>query len=120
MITKKQKRVIELLFEGNLDQIEISEQLGIHPTTISRWKRNPDFVEAMRVFTESVIAKSTPKAMSTMVKLLDARSELVRYNAAKDLLDRAGFMPTVKQDIRANVGPVQITDDVPIGSDDDG
>lgn len=118
MITKKQKMVIELLFEGELSQLEISEQLKVHPTTISRWKREPEFVEAMRSFTDSVIAKSTPKAMSTMVKLLDARSELVRYNASKDLLDRAGFMPTIKQDINTNVGSVQIMDDVPAGSDD--
>lgn len=116
MITKKQKRAIELMFEGNLSQLVISEQLKIHPTTLSRWKRNPDFIEAMRVFTDSVISRSTPKAMATMLKLLDARSELVRFNASKDLLDRAGFMPTVKQDVNATVNPVQINDNVPDGA----
>lgn len=120
MITKKQKRAIELMFEGNLSQLAISEQLKIHPTTLSRWKRDQDFIEAMRVFTDSVISRSTPKAMATMLKLLDARSELVRFNASKDLLDRAGFMPTVKQDLTATINPVQITDNVPAGSDDDG
>lgn len=120
MITKKQKRAIELMFEGSLSQLAISEQLKIHPTTLSRWKRDPDFIEAMRVFTDLVISRSTPKAMSTMVRLLSAKSELVRYNAAKDLLDRAGFMPTVKQDVTATIGPVQISDDIPAGSDEDG
>lgn len=118
MIAKKQKRAIELMFEGNLSQVQISEELKIHPTTLSRWKRDDEFVEAMRTFTDGVIARSTPKAMSTMVHLLSAKSELVRYNAAKDLLDRAGFMPTIKQDVNANVGPVQITDDVPAGGGD--
>ncbi|WP_211089723.1 hypothetical protein [Levilactobacillus tujiorum] len=70
----------------------------------------------MRTFTDGVIARSTPNVMSTMVHLLSAKSELVRYNAAKDLLDRAGFMPTIKQDVNANVGPVRITDDVPAGA----
>ncbi len=120
MITKKQKRAIELMFEGNLSQTQISTELKIHPTTLSRWKRDEAFVEAMRTFTDGVIARSTPKAMSTMVHLLSAKSELVRYNAAKDLLDRAGFMPTVKQDVTATVGPVQIADDIPTGSDEDG
>ncbi|KRM40678.1 hypothetical protein FD47_GL002698 [Lentilactobacillus parafarraginis DSM 18390 = JCM 14109] len=55
-----------------------------------------------------------------MLKLLNARSELVRYNAAKDLLDRAGFIPTQKHDINANVNPIQILDDVPPESDRDG
>lgn len=120
MITKKQKRAIELMFEGNLSQTQISAELKIHPTTLSRWKRDEEFVEAMRVFTDGVIARSTPRAMSTMVHLLNAKSELVRYNAAKDLLDRAGFMPTIKQDIKADVGPVNINDNVPDGSDGSG
>lgn len=54
------------MFKGNLSQNEISTQLKIHPTTLSRWKRDKGFIEAM-------------------LKLLNARSELVRYNAAKKL-----------------------------------
>jgi len=118
MITKKQKRAIELMFEGSLSQLAISEQLKIHPTTLSRWKRDPDFIEAMRVFTDSVISRSAPKAMATMLKLLDARSELVRFNAAKDLLDRAGFVPTQKHDVTGDLQPI-INVDIP-RSDADG
>lgn len=113
MITKKQQKAIELMFEGNLSQTNISAQLKIHPTTLSRWKREPDFIDAMKAYTDETISRSTPQAMRTMVHLLGAKSELVRFNAAKDLLDRAGFMPTIRQDINANVGPVQIIDDVP-------
>ncbi|WP_461243742.1 phBC6A51 family helix-turn-helix protein [Secundilactobacillus muriivasis] len=121
MITKKQQKAIELMFEGNLSQTNISAQLKIHPTTLSRWKREPDFIDAMKAYTDETISRSTPQAMRTMVHLLDAKSELVRFNAAKDLLDRAGFMPTIRQDINANVGPVQIIDDVPDkAGDDDG
>lgn len=120
MITKNQQKAIELMFEGNLSQKEISAQLKIHPTTLSRWKRDKGFIEAMRLYTNETISRSTPKAMSTMLKLLNARSELVRYNAAKDLLDRAGFIPTQKHDINANVNPIQILDDVPPESDSDG
>ncbi|WP_149315838.1 phBC6A51 family helix-turn-helix protein [Lentilactobacillus buchneri] len=120
MITKNQQRAIELMFEGNLSQNEISAQIKIHPTTLSRWKRDKDFIEAMRKYTDETIARSTPKAMSTMLKLLNARSELVRYNAAKDLLDRAGFIPTQKQEVNASINPIQIVDDVPAKSDSDG
>ena len=118
MITKKQQTAIELLFEGNLTQNEISQQIKIHPVTLSKWKKDPDFIDAMRKFTDNTISRSTPKAMNTMLKLLDARSELVRFNAAKDLLDRAGFMPTVKHDVNASVEPVKIIDDVPNTSDE--
>lgn len=119
MITKKQQKAIELMFEGNLSQTDISAALKVHPTTLSRWKKEPEFVEAMRKYTNDTISRSTPKAMGTMLKLLNARSELVRYNAAKDLLDRAGFIPTQKHDITGNIKPV-INIDIPKDSDSDG
>ncbi|WP_225420423.1 phBC6A51 family helix-turn-helix protein [Lapidilactobacillus bayanensis] len=111
MITKKQNKAIELMFEGNLSQKAISKELGIHETTLSRWKNDKDFIKAMSEYTEATIAKSTPKALSTMIGLLKAKSELVRFNAAKDLLDRAGFAPNDRVDL--NVESVTFVDDVP-------
>lgn len=114
MITKKQQKAIELMFEGNLSQKQISEIVKVHETTLSRWKHEDSFIEATKEYTKKVISQSTSKAMSTMVNLLNAKSELVRFNAAKDLLDRAGFAPT--DNVNVNSGDIKIT----IGSDDDG
>lgn len=120
MITKKQQKAIELMFEGNLSQIEISSQLNINSVTLSRWKQKPEFIEAMKDYTDKKISRATPKALSTMLHLLNAKSELVRFNAAKDLLDRAGFIPTQKHDVNTNIAPVTIIDDIPKEDDADG
>lgn len=120
MITKKQQKAIELMFEGNLSQIEISQQLNINSVTLSRWKQKPEFIEAMKDYTDKKISRTVPKALSTMVHLLNARSELVRFNAAKDLLDRAGFIPTQKHDIKGDITVPQILDDIPNKGDADG
>lgn len=112
MITKKQQKAIELMFEGNLSQKQISEIVKVHETTLSRWKHEDAFIEATKEYTKKVISQSTSKAMSTMVNLLNAKSELVRFNAAKDLLDRAGFAPT--DNVNVNSGDIKIT----IGGDD--
>jgi len=113
LITKKQQKAIELMFEGNLSQKQISEIVKVHETTLSRWKHEDSFIEATKEYTKKVISQSTSKAMSTMVNLLNAKSELVRFNAAKDLLDRAGFAPTDNVNVNANINPVQIVDDIP-------
>ena len=46
-----------------------------------------------------------------MDKLLDAKSELVRYNAASDILDRTGHKPTDK--VEAEVITPTFINDVP-------
>lgn len=48
-----------------------------------------------------------------MLHLLNARSELVRFNAAKDLLNRAWLIPTQKNDIKSDITVLQILDDIP-------
>ena len=46
-----------------------------------------------------------------MEQLLTAKSELVRFNAASDILDRTGHKPTEKQEV-AHEGLVQLVDDI--------
>ena len=41
--------------------------------------------------------------MSTLVELLDCDDPNARYKAAKDILDRAGFKPTDKLEVTAEV-----------------
>ena len=53
-----------------------------------------------------------------MEKLLNARSELVRFNAAKDILDRTGHKPVDKQQVEITEAP-KFIDDIS-GDFDDG
>lgn len=107
MLTAKQKKCLELLVNGEMSQKEIAEQIKVSEQTICNWKKNSEFVaeyeDLMRVCIQSFAAK----AFQTHKKLLSAKSEMVRYMTAKDILDRAGFKPTEKVDVKGAI-PVVI------------
>ena len=46
-----------------------------------------------------------------MINLLDAKSELVRYQASKDILDRTGYTPVERQQIETTA-TVHFDDDI--------
>lgn len=108
MVSKKQLQCIELMFDGELSQKQISNKLNVHETTISRWKKNGDFREAIQEYVNHQINDTALMALNTLKKLLKAKSELVRYNAAKDILDRAGFAPTNKHELNGATINVEI------------
>lgn len=115
MLNNNQLKVIELMYETKMTREEIANKVGVGTRTISRWKNeNEEFQEAMNNYAHKSIVNAVPKALGTMIRLLNARSELVRFNAAKDLLDRAGFAPTDKVDLGGN------DINIKIGGTDDG
>ncbi|MCH1594340.1 DNA-binding protein, partial [Staphylococcus epidermidis] len=57
------------------------------------------------------LSEKTPQALLTMTSLLNARSELVRFQAAKDILDRSGYTPVDKQQIETTA-MVHFDDDI--------
>lgn len=102
MLSAKKKKAIELMFQTKFSQKEIADEVGVHESTLSKWKHDDDYKEYTDKFARETIAQTAGKALGTMVRLLDAKSELVRFNAAKDLLDRAGFAPSEKVDLNGN------------------
>lgn len=114
MINNKQKRAVELLFEGNMTQKEIAAELNVSQQTMIKWKKQDKFKAAMEEYERERLKGLAPLAIKTMKSLLTAKSEFVRFQAANDILDRTGHKPTDKQDI--NVSLPQFVEDVP---DDD-
>ena len=110
MLNPKQKKCIELMVEGTLTQKQIAEKLNVTENTISNWKKNGEFMGEYNTTLKSNINQVAAKAFSTQMKLLSARSEMVRHMVAKDILDRAGFKATEKIDL--NVEPVVIVNDL--------
>lgn len=102
LLSAKKKKAIELMFQTKFSQKEIADEVGVHESTLSKWKHDDDYKEYTDKFARETIAQTAGKALGTMVRLLDAKSELVRFNAAKDLLDRAGFAPSEKVDLNGN------------------
>ena len=114
LLTSKQNKAIALMVEKNLNQNEIAKELNVARQTISNWKRNTEFQEELLNAERNLLKGLTGKAIKTMEDLLTAKSELVRYNAASDILDRTGHKPTDK--VEAEVTTPTFINDVP---DDD-
>ena len=114
---KKSSRndVIRLMATTNMTQAGIAKETGVSERTISRWKNeDEEFLTLLNDTTTKAISSAAGKAFGTMVDLLDAKSELVRYNAAKDLLDRGGFAPTNKVDLNSTDIVIKVGDDYDI------
>jgi len=110
VLNGKQLKAARMLAEGDKTQKEIAEELKITPQTMVRWKQLPEFKEKVAEFLDELLddqkkelKRLSKKATRTMEKLLDARSEMVRYHAAKDILDRVGLKPEEQAVNNANI-----------------
>ncbi|MDU4332435.1 phBC6A51 family helix-turn-helix protein [Staphylococcus epidermidis] len=110
-LTKKQQEYIRLKNETDLAEGEIADEIDVNRSTISRWKHNDKFREGFKGYQAEHLSKQVPKALQTMINLLDAKSELVRYQASKDILDRTGYTPVERQQIETTA-TVQFNDDI--------
>lgn len=110
-LTKKQQEYIRLKNETDLAEGEIAVEIDVNRSTISRWKHNNKFREGFKGYQAEHLSKQVPKALQTMINLLDAKSELVRYQASKDILDRTGYTPVERQQIETTA-TVQFNDDI--------
>lgn len=103
MASKKMQKAVILMVTTNLNQREIAKKLGVNETTVSKWKRSKEFDELYNEKQNEYLKDLSAPALRTMKDLLNARSELVRFNAAKDILDRTGFKPADKIDMESDL-----------------
>jgi predicted DNA-binding protein YlxM (UPF0122 family) len=102
MLKPKQKKCIELMLQGDLQQKQIAALIKVTEQTICNWKRDvPEFMQEYNRLLKQSIQSVASKAFRTQTKLLDAKSEMVRYMVSKDILDRAGFKATDKVEYSA-------------------
>lgn len=94
MLRGKQKRCLELMLSGEMTQKQISEKIGVTEQTITNWKKQEEFCKEYNSALKRNINLHAAAAFKTEVDLLKkADSDAVKLNAAKDILDRAGFKP---------------------------
>lgn len=103
MLSKKQIKCLGLLVSAEMTQKQIAAEIKVSEQTICAWKKDAEFIEGYNNLMRSTVRSVSAKALKTLVSLLDAESEQVRLNAAKDILDRAGFKPEEKVEINGNV-----------------
>ncbi|MCC8990475.1 phBC6A51 family helix-turn-helix protein [Staphylococcus warneri] len=101
-LSEKQQEYIRLKNETKKTDKQIAKEISIDTTTISRWKRKEDFRVGLRGYQSEYLANTVPKAIQTMIDLLGAKSELVRFQASKDILDRTGYNPVDKQEVESS------------------
>ncbi|WP_432368700.1 phBC6A51 family helix-turn-helix protein [Staphylococcus chromogenes] len=107
----KQMKAIMLTIEGGLTQKQIAEKLKVTEQTLINWKKKQEYKDELLNAEREMMKGLAVKAIKTMEELLTAKSELVRYNAASDILDRTGHKPTDK--VEAEVVTPTIINDVP-------
>lgn len=95
---------------GDRTQKQIAELLNVSEASICNWKKNNDFMAEYTSSLQYSMKDVAAKAFHTEIKLLSARSEMVRLMTAKDILDRAGFKPDDK--LNLNIEPVMIVNDL--------
>lgn len=99
-LTGKQLQAIELMISTNMTQIEIAKAIGMCDETVHRWTKNELFQAKLEEENRKRFKKLAVEAQREMQRLaLKGKSEQVRFQACKDILDRAGYKPKDEIDL---------------------
>ncbi|RXK19084.1 DNA-binding protein [Macrococcus sp. DPC7161] len=98
-LNPKQQECIRLLVGEGLYKKDIAKKIKVSAQTISTWEKDEKFKSGKAGYNAHYLSNAVPEALRTMRDLLRAKSELVRFQAAKDILDRTGYVPVDKQEI---------------------
>lgn len=96
-LTPAKIRMIMLYLTGQYTQKKIAEIVGVSNTTVREWLLDPSVQAVVKEIQSREFVKINNdlnalknKAVSTLYELLDSTMDTVRYQAAKDILDRGG------------------------------
>lgn len=103
-ITKiKYDKAVELLAEGILNQTEIAQEVKIARNTVAKIKNDPQTAKIIQDSANEDIKLAAKRAAETLIKLLNANSEMVRLEAAKRILELCGIQVIDKVDLDSNI-----------------
>lgn len=93
-------RMILLYLSGHYTQTKIAKIIGVSDNTIRTWLLDDSVQTVMRelqakefAVVEASLKAMRYKALNTMDELMDSTMDNVRFQAAKDVLDRGGHKP---------------------------
>lgn len=92
-MTGKKEKAMEMLVSGDLKLGEIAERLKISEKTLYNWRQDEEFDRELRRRLNIKMGTLAASALKTQSSLLKAESDMVKHLAAKDILNRAGFVP---------------------------
>ena len=92
-LDKKRKKAVVMQFEGAYTDEEIAKNVGRTRSTITLWKKEQWFKKAFNAYANKLIKnKYRSKAMNTVFELLNAKSEMVRLQAASTIFKLSGML----------------------------
>lgn len=66
--TAKQTKGLELLAIGQKNHGEIAKEIGVSPSTISKWKKDPQFIEDVIIRAREILKQSMPDVYAILAK----------------------------------------------------
>lgn len=92
MLTTNQEKAVVMLFDGKTVKT-IAKKLKVTERTVYNWKKDKEVIAALRKLSDDFLGIEVSRLLKNQIKLATkAKSEMVRFYATKDLLDRADFM----------------------------
>ena len=93
-LTKAQQTLVRLDFEGGHSNKEIAPKIGLkNETTVSHWRKRPWYEPAFNAYASKAIkGKYKSLALRTLIDLLNAKSEMVKLQAATSVLKFSGML----------------------------
>lgn len=93
-LTKAQQTLVVLDFEGGHSNKEIAPKIGLkNETTVSHWRKRSWYEPAFNAYASKAIkGKYKSLALRTLIDLLDAKSEMVKLQAATSVLKLSGML----------------------------
>nr|DAU55834.1 MAG TPA: hypothetical protein [Caudoviricetes sp.] len=93
-LTKAQQTLVRLDFEGGHSNKEIAPKIGLkNETTVSHWRKRPWYEPAFNAYASKAIkGKYKSLALRTLIDLLNAKSEMVKLQAATSVLKLSGML----------------------------
>lgn len=96
----KQEKCINLMITTNKTQKQIAEEIEVSEKTICEWKKQKEFKDAIDKNIKENFSSLALDAQRELKKLLKSNNEYIKMQAVKDILDRAGFKPVEKREIK--------------------
>lgn len=106
MLTDKQRRAVALLFELRDD--EIARRLRIGRETLTSWKRDPEFCQALCDYVREnrrtavrFLSKRLVEAAHELEAMIKSKDEKVKHKVIIDLLKASGLLaadPTAEEE----------------------
>lgn len=100
MLSEKQMQCINLMVIENKTQKQIAKELKITEQTICNWKKDKEFKNEIEKNIKENFGSLAVEAQKELKKLLKSNNEYIKMQAVKDILDRAGYKPIERREIK--------------------